>query len=141
MKSLRTLLKLARRDVETLRRALADQIQRQQTVEDRILGHEATVRAEQQAAVKDYESSRAYGGYAVAAVAMRRALESERGIVAAEIDRLRALIRTALVETRKFERLIELEDAREKAAMEKRENAELDEFATMRASRRMANGE
>jgi hypothetical protein len=45
------------------------------------------------------------------------------------------------VETRKFERLIELEDAREKAAMEKRENAELDEFATMRASRRMANGE
>jgi flagellar protein FliJ len=136
MKSLRTLLKLARRDVETLRRALADQIQRQQTVEDRILGHEATVRAEQQAAVKDYESSRAYGGYAVAAVAMRRALESERGIVAAEIDRLRALIRAALVETRKFERLIELEDAREKAAMEKRENAELDEFATMRSAKR-----
>jgi flagellar export protein FliJ len=135
MKSLRTLLKLARRDVETLRRALADQIQRQQTVEDRILGHEATVRAEQQAAVKDYESSRAYGGYAVAAVAMRRALESERGIVAAEIDRLRALIRAALVETRKFERLIELEDAREKAAMEKRENAELDEFATMRSAK------
>jgi flagellar export protein FliJ len=136
MKSLRTLLKLARRDVETLRRALADQIQRQQTVEDRILGHKATVRAEQQAAVKDYESSRAYGGYAVAAVAMRRALESERGIVAAEIDRLRALISAALVETRKFERLIELEDAREKAAMEKRENAELDEFATMRSAKR-----
>jgi flagellar protein FliJ len=135
LKSLRTLLKLARRDVETLRRALADQIQRQQTLEQRILGHEATVRAEQQAAQKDYESARAYGGYAVAAVAARRALESEHNIVAAEIDRLRALISEALVEARKFERLIELEEAREKAAREKRENAELDEFATLRAAR------
>ena len=135
MKSLRTLLKLARRDVETLRRALADQIQRQQTIEDRILGHEATLRSEQQAALKDYESSRAYGGYAVAAVALRRGLESERDIVAAEIDRLRTLISEALVETRKFERLIALEEAREKAAQDRRENAELDEFATLRAAR------
>jgi flagellar export protein FliJ len=135
MKSLRTLLKLARRDVETLRRALADQIQRQQTLEQRILGHESAVRAEQQAALKDYESNRAYGGYAVAAVATRRALDSERDIIAAEIDRLRLLISEALVETRKFERLIELEEAREKAARDKRENAELDEFATLRAAR------
>lgn len=135
MKSLRTLLRLARRNVETLRRALADQIQRQQTIEQRILGHEATVRSEQQAAMKDYESSRAYGGYAVAAVATRRGLESERDIIAAEIDRLRTVISDALVETRKFERLIELEEAREKAARDKRENAELDEFATLRAAR------
>lgn len=135
MKSLRTLLRLARRNVETLRRALADQIQRQQTIEQRILGHEATVRSEQQAAMKDYESSRAYGGYAVAAVATRRGLESERDIVAAEIDRLRTLISEALVEARKFERLIELEEAREKAARDKRENTELDEFATLRAAR------
>jgi flagellar protein FliJ len=135
VKSLRTLLKLAKRDVETLRRALADQIQRQTTLEQRILGHEATVQAEQQAALKDYESARAYGGYAVAAVAARRALASERGIVAVEIDRLRDLITGALVEARKFERLIELEEARAKATLEKRENAELDEFATMRAAR------
>jgi flagellar export protein FliJ len=135
MKSLRTLLKLARRDVETLRRALADQIQRQLTIEQRILGHEATVRSEQQAALKDYESARAYGGYAVAAVSARRALDSERELVGVEIDRLRALISAALVEARKFERLIELEEARAKAAQEKRENAELDEFATLRAAR------
>ena len=115
MKSLRTLLKIARRDVETLRRALADQIQRQTMLEQRILGHEATVKSEQQAAAKDYESARAYGGYAVAAVAARRALESERDIIAGEIDRVRALINAAMVEARKFERLIELEEAREKA--------------------------
>lgn len=135
MKSFRTLLRLARRDVETLRRALADQIQRQQTLEQRVLGHDQAVRAEQQAALKDYESSRAYGGYAVAAVATRRALDSERDIILAEIDRLRTLISEALVETRKFERLIALEEAREKAAQDRRENAELDEFATLRAAR------
>jgi len=135
MKSFRTLLKIARRDVETLRRALADQIQRQQMLEQRVLGHDQAVRAEQQAALKDYESSRAYGGYAVAAVATRRALDSEGDIILAEIDRLRTLISEALVETRKFERLIELEEAREKAAQDKRENAELDEFATLRAAR------
>lgn len=135
MKSFRTLLKIARRDVETLRRALADQIQRQQMLEQRVLGHDQAVRAEQQAALKDYESSRAYGGYAVAAVARRRALDSEGDIILAEIDRLRTLISEALVETRKFERLIELEEAREKAAQDRRENAELDEFATLRAAR------
>lgn len=137
MKSLRTLLKLARRDVETLRRAMAEQVQRQTTLESRILGHEATVKAEQQAALKDYESARAYGGYAVAAVAARKAMESEREIIIAEIERIRALITAALTEARKFERLIELEEAREKAARNKRENAELDEFATLRAARKV----
>lgn len=135
MKSLRTLLKIARRDVETLRRALADQIQRQQTLEQRMLGHQATIQAEQQAAMKDYKSARAYGGYAVAAVAARRALDSECDIAGQEIDRLRALISAALVEARKFERLIELEEAREKAKAAKREDAELDELATLRAAR------
>jgi flagellar export protein FliJ len=135
VKSLRTLLRLARRDLETLRRALADQILRQTTLEQRILGHEQTVRAEQDLARRDYESARAYGGYAVAAAAMRRALESERDMIAAEINRLRQLIAAAHIETRKFERLVELQDAREKAARERRENAELDEMATIRAGR------
>jgi len=135
MKSLRTLLKLAHRDLETLRRAMADQIQRQLTIEQRVLGHEQTIRQEQQLAQRDYESARAYGGYAVAAVAARRAMESERDVVAAEIDRLRQLITEAHVEMRKFERLIELQEAREKVAREKREDAEADEMATLRAGR------
>lgn len=135
MKSLRTLLKIARRDLETLRRALGDQIQRQATLEQRVLGHEQTIRSEQELARRDYESARAYGGYAVAAVATRRAFDAEREVIAAEIERLRQLITEAHVETRKFERLIEMQEVREKAAAEKRENAELDEMATLRAGR------
>jgi flagellar export protein FliJ len=135
MKSLRTLLKLARADLEALRLALADQIARQSAIEQRMLGHEQTIRSEQLLAQRDYESARAYGGYAVAAVAVRKALQAEQAMIGVEIDRLRGLISEAHVEVRKFERLIELEEAREKAARDKRENAELDELATQRRAR------
>ena len=133
MKSLKTLLKLAQRDLETQRRALGRQLALQSAVEDRILGHEQTILSEQKAARRDYESTRAYGGYASAAIAVRRALAAERDTIGQEIDRLRTLIGEAHVETRKFERLIELEEERASIAAAKRENAELDEFATMRA--------
>ncbi|MEZ5995650.1 MAG: hypothetical protein R3C25_07830 [Hyphomonadaceae bacterium] len=135
MKALRTLLKLARRDLETLRRALSDQMARDAGVVSRIEGHEQTMRAEQALASRDYESARAYGGYAVAARAVRRALDAERIVIAQESERLRALITEAHTEVRKFERLIELEEAREKAKREKREDDELDEMATIRAGR------
>ena len=135
MKSLRALLKIARRDLETLRVALADQIAKQIAVQDRIVGHEQTILAEQKAAQRDYESARAYGGYAIGALAVRRALVAENEAIGQEIDRLRALIAEAHVEARKFERLIELEEEREKAKREKGEDAELDEMATMRVGR------
>ncbi len=136
MRSLRTLLKLAERDLEMLRRALGDQLAKLRSVEERLLGHEQTLRAEQALAMRDYESARAFGGYAVLAKAMRLALEAEKAAVEQEIERLRGVVSAAHVEVRKFERLIELEEAREKAAREKREAAELDEFATLRNSNR-----
>lgn len=137
MKAFRTLLKLAERDLETLRRALADQVTKEANVVQRMHGHEQTIRAEQQLAQRDYESVRAYGGYAVAALQVRKALEAERMLINQEIERLRTLITEAHVEARKFERLIELEEQREKVKREKRERAELDDFATMRAARQL----
>ena len=135
MKAFRTLLKLAERDLETLRRALADQITKEANVVQRIHGHEQTVRSEQMLAQRDYESARAYGGYAVAALSIRRALDAERVLINEEIGRLRTLIAEAHAEVRKFERLIELDEQRAKAAAEKRESVELDEFAALRAAR------
>jgi flagellar protein FliJ len=136
MKSLGTLLKLAERDLDLLQRALGDQFAKLRRVEERILGHDQTLRAEQQAAMRDYESARAYGGYAVLAMGVRRALEAEKQAIEQEVERLRDLIKTAHVEMRKFERLIELDAAREHAKAEKREAAELDEFATLRRANR-----
>lgn len=135
MKAFRTLLKLAQRDLETLRRALADQVTKDANVVQRIHGHEQTLRNEQMLAQRDYESARAYGGYAVAAIAVRKALDAERVLIGQEMERLRTLIAEAHTEVRKFERLIELEEQREKVKREKREDAELDEFATLRAAR------
>jgi nucleoside-triphosphatase THEP1 len=128
-------LRLAARDLETLRRALADQTTKDANVVQRIHGHEQTLRSEQMLAQRDYESARAYGGYAVAALSIRRALDAERVLINDEIGRLRTLIAEAHTEVRKFERLIELDEQRAKALVEKRENAELDEFATLRAAR------
>jgi hypothetical protein len=135
MKSLHTLLKLAQRDLELQRRALGEQLARQTAVQDRMLGHEQSIISEQKAALRDYESTRAYGGYAVGAIAVRRALAAEQDAITQEIDRLRTLITEAHVETRKFERLIELEEARQKVQRDKREDAALNEMATMRAGR------
>ena len=135
MKSLRILLKLAHRDLETLRREMAAMIQRQRAIEDRISGHDQIIAREQALAQHDYESARVFGGYAAASLVRRRAMDSEREMVGAEIERIRELITAAHVETSKFERLLELEEARAKAKVEKREADELDEFATMRSAR------
>lgn len=135
MKAFRTLLKVAERDLETLRRALADQITKEANVVQRLHGHEQTVRHEQQLAQRDYEFARAYGGYAVAAMAIRKALDAERVSINQETERLRTLISEAHTEVRKFERLIELDEQRRKALAEKRENDELDEMTTLRAGR------
>jgi flagellar export protein FliJ len=138
MKSLRTLLKIAERDLEALRRQMAALIAAQSQIEVRIAGHDQTIAHEQALAQQDYESARMFGGYAAAALTRRRAMKSERDLLGGEIERLRELINAAHIEARKFERLIELEEERAKKAAEKRENAELDEFATMRAARTRA---
>jgi flagellar protein FliJ len=135
MKSLTTLLKLARRDLDLLRRGLADQIAKRAAIDERILTHDQAIASEQKAASRDYESARAYGGYAAMAIAGKRALEAEGQAIDLEAERLRALIAEAHVEMRKFERLLELHDERQRAAAAKREDAELDEIATLRHGR------
>lgn len=135
MKSLNTLLRLARRDLDLLQRMLADQIDKATHTEERIRTHEQAIISEQQAALKDYEAHRAYGGYAALAIAGRKALHAELQAIEAEIERIRTVITEAYVEVRKFERLLELHEERERAAAQKRDDAELDELATLRAAR------
>ncbi|WP_395646343.1 hypothetical protein [Terricaulis sp.] len=124
---------MARAELEQLRRALGDQLQHRAHAEERLRMHEQTVRHEQALALRDYESARAYGGYAALALTQQRSINSEIGAIDAECERLRVLITGAHVEVRKFERLLELQEEREKVAAEKREMDELDEMATIRA--------
>jgi flagellar protein FliJ len=138
MKSFKTLLKIAKRELDTLRRALGEANKRLADIDARIVRHDANVLAERALSARDYESARAFTAYAALAKQQRGALVAERASVEAEIQSLRNLIAEAHVESRKFERLIELEEAREKARREKREDAELDEMATLRAGRAAA---
>jgi|CXWL01.1.fsa_nt_gi flagellar export protein FliJ len=135
MKALHTLLRVAKADLDLLQRALGDQLGKQTHVEERIRTHEQVLIAEQKAALRDYESYRAYGGYAAVARAGRAALEAELVAIGQECDRLRTLISEAHVEMRKFERLLELQAERDKATADKRDADALDEMATMRAGR------
>lgn len=133
MKALHTLLRIAKRDLEFLRRALGDQLAKRQSVDARLATQEQSLRSEQEFARKDYQATRAYGGFAALSVANRRALEAEGLAIDEESERLRALIAEAHVEMRKFERLLELQEERRRATLAKREDAELDELATQRA--------
>jgi flagellar protein FliJ len=135
MKSLHTLLKIARRDLDLLRRALAERNAYALAIEESMRAQEQTIVDEQQAALRDFEATRAYGGFAARAVAGRQKLTAEAQIVEQESESLRALITDAHVETRKFERLVELEEARARTAAAKREDAELDELTTQRGGR------
>jgi flagellar biosynthesis chaperone FliJ len=136
VKSLSTLLKLARRQLETLRVGLAGELTRLRQIEDELAAHDHALLAEQALAFRDQDAALAYPPYALRAKRERTTLEARRTSIAVEIDRLRALIAEAHIEARKFERLIELQNARLKAAQEKREDSELDELATQRAGRR-----
>lgn len=136
MKSLGTLLKIATQQLETVRRALAAEQARRRRLEDRLAAHAAAMAAEQQLAQRDQEAALALPAYVVRSTKERKAIEAERDLVSAEIERFRALVSEAHIEVRKFERLIELEQQRERARREKREDAELDEMATLRSGRR-----
>lgn len=135
MKSLNTLLKIAERDLETLRRALGQKLAKQSTVEESILALQQQIAVEQQRAAQDYELSRAYAGYAILAGERRKAMTAEVQAISAECDHIRELIAEAHVEMRKFERLIEMREEREQKVRDKREADELDEMATQRAGR------
>ena len=132
MKSLPMLLKLARQNLDAVRRLLTDQMKKIDHVDEKLALQAQTVLAEQKAAAATYELTRAYGGYAGAARAQREKLEAERAELVADADNLRAAVEQAHVEVRKFERLLELQKERAEAEALKRENAELDEMTVLR---------
>lgn len=135
MKSLHTLLRVAKRNLETLRRALGEQLKQQSIVEESIRALGQNLAAEQERARQDYEATRAYTGFAVAVGQRRQALAARAAEINTEADRLRAMIADAHVEMKKFERLLELQADREAAMRDQRERQEMDELATQRAAR------
>jgi len=136
VKALPTLIRVAQRDLDTLRRALVEEEGRRFAAQTRLSAHDQALAREQELARADYESSRAYGGFAAAALQRRRAMEAEIAMFDAEIARWRGLVTEAHVELKKLERLMELQAEREAVAARRADAAAMDEIATNRAARR-----
>ncbi len=135
MKALPTLMRIAKRDLDTLRQALGEIERRRGEIGLRIAALEQSIANEQKAALATYESSRAYGGFAAAAFQQRRALEAQARTADEEATAMRAVVADAHVELKKLERLLELEGERARSAEKRADNAEMDELATLRAAR------
>lgn len=136
MKALPTLIRIAKRELDELRTALGEVEGRKQSAFGRLAAQAQELAAEQQAAMQSYEASRAYNGYAVAAMAQRRATEAMIADLETEAGRIRTLVSEAHVELKKLERLLELEAERAAVKARKAEDAALDEMATLRAARK-----
>jgi len=136
VKALATLLRIAKRDLDLLRRALGEADGRLEMVA-RLTAHDSAVASEHRFALESYEGARAFGGFAYAAAGQRRAFEAQAHALEAEADRIRALVSEAHAEMKKLERLIEIEREREAEIARRAEIAALDELATMRAARKI----
>lgn len=135
MQALPTLLRLARQELDTLRRALGELQGRRATILLRIQTHGELVVREQEIARQRYEVAHAYVGFAAAALEVKRAMESEAAVLEQEAEGLRGLIGAAHIEVKKLERLLELQEARAADKARRVEDAELDELAMQRAAR------
>ncbi|MBL8549621.1 MAG: flagellar FliJ family protein [Hyphomonadaceae bacterium] len=138
-KALRTLMRLARAEADAVRARLAEAQDAHVRALSRIALLEAGLIEEQGVAARSDIARPAYGPYAAARAEDRRVLNADERAFAAQADALRAELVAAHQEMKKFERLIELEEAREAEAERMREQAELDEIATMRAGRDRAS--
>ncbi|MET0181998.1 MAG: flagellar FliJ family protein [Caulobacterales bacterium] len=135
MKALPTLIRIAKRDLDALRQALGAIEGKRAEISDRLSALEEEVASEQRIAMQNYDGARAYGGFAAAALTRKRAILVEAAIQDKEASAMRALVAEAHVELKKLERLMEMQNEREAKEELRRENAELDEMATIRAAR------
>ncbi len=131
MSALSTLARMARLRAEALQRELALLDETRRTLDARIVAHDKTVLAEQREALGD--SMAMFGAYAQAALMQRAQMLIERETAAHAAEMLRGTLSDAFIELKKLETLIENQEARERAAEEARERAELDDLAGRRA--------
>ncbi|MGE3248943.1 MAG: flagellar FliJ family protein [Hyphomonadaceae bacterium] len=136
MKALKTLIRLAKEEVEIVRRALADAEGAHQRALQRIAALSTDIQREQEEALKAMSAWSTYGGYAAARAQDRRLLNDEERATADHALVLRARLAEAHVELKKLEKLAELRAAREAEGERKREQDALDEAAVLRAGRK-----
>jgi flagellar export protein FliJ len=134
MKSRETLIRLKKFQVDEKRRKVA-QIEAMIAEFDRIAAElDREIKIEQDRAGIHDPGHFAYPTYAKAAITRRENLRRSAGELKAQLDEAQAALGEAFEELKKVEMLDERDQAREKADVAAREQAELDRIAAIRFS-------
>lgn len=134
MRSLDGLIRLARFKVEELQKQMAGLDEARAGLERQVTQLEDSVPGEQVAASASKDGFVAYGSYARAVIQRKQNLRASIDEVDAQADSLRAELEEAFRELKKFELMEERRAAQEKAARDKRAQAQLDDLAQARAA-------
>ena len=136
MKWAQSLIRIAKHEVETLQKRVAEITARRLACEQRLLAMQAEADAEAQRARTDPDAGWHFAGYMKGWRLMREQLNEQIAAIAAEEAGARDALSQAFEELKKFEHVAEMAriaDAKEAA---KRESAAMDEMGLRQASGR-----
>jgi len=128
-----SLIRLARFKVEGLQKQMAELDRARGSLGRKADELEQDVHREQEAAAADPQSGAAYGAYAKAVIERRENIKRSLNEVDEQAEAMRADLRAAFEELKKYELLEERRKARDRAAAQKSENDELDEAGSRMA--------
>lgn len=135
MRSMDALIRLARFKVEELQRQQATIDEARNGLREQIDRLQAAVPEEQVAANATRDGYVAYGSYAQAVIQRRQNIQASLAEVDAQAEALREKLAGAFAELKKYEMMEERRLARENRERDRREQASLDEVATLRHAR------
>lgn len=126
MKTIETLIRLAKLEVDERRRALADLLDQDDAFDRAIDRLDREVEGEREKARQDPEYATGYTAYAKHAANRRKALIDQKAALGEQILQARDALAVAFEEQKKYEITAENQTAAEAAEQNRREQAELD---------------
>ena len=128
MKTVSTLIRLTKLEVDNRRRLLADLLEQDAAVDRAIDRLDAELDSERQKARETPEYGTGFAAYAKHAASRRKALADRKAALAVDIDTARDRLAEAFEEQKKYEITAERQEEEETAEENKREQLDLDEM-------------
>lgn len=136
MKTVATLIRLAKLEVDNRRRVLADLLDQDAAFDRAIDNLDAEVEAQRQKVRETPEYGAGFAAYSKHAANRREALEERKAALAVDIDAARDRLAEAFEDQKKYEITAEKQDEAEAAELSKREQLALDELGLQSHARK-----
>lgn len=140
MKTIATLIRLAKLEVDNRRRLLADLLEQDAAFDRAVQRLDNELITERDKARESPEYAAGYTAYAKHAASRRKALIDRKAALAVDIDKARDRLAEAFEEQKKYEITAERRDDAEAAERNRREQLDLDELG-LQAHGRNNNGQ